>query len=81
MPKEIFRSVPSSVCPRGTRGRTGVFEVLKMTPELERIILTNPSESAIMKEARNQGMITMREDGVLKVLEGVVGLEELREVI
>jgi type IV pilus assembly protein PilB len=81
MPKEIYRSAPSSACPRGTRGRIGVFEVLKMTPELEKLILTNASEFAIIKEAKNQGMLTMREDGVLKVLDGKIGLEELKEVI
>ncbi|MFC1756928.1 GspE/PulE family protein [Patescibacteria group bacterium] len=81
IPKKIYQSFPSSECSRGTRGRIGVFEVLKMTPELEQIILTNPTESGIIKEARNQGMSTMREDGVLKVVEGKIGLEELKEVI
>ncbi|MFH1979052.1 MAG: GspE/PulE family protein [Patescibacteria group bacterium] len=81
IPKEIYQSKPSPACPRGTRGRTGVFEVLKMTPELEKIVLTNASESDIIKEARRQGMLTMREDGVFKVLRGEIGLEELREVI
>jgi len=49
--------------------------------ELENIILTNPAEEAILKAGRKEGMVTMREDGVLKVLEGRVGLEELEEVI
>jgi len=81
MPKEIYRAKPSSVCPKGTSGRTGVYEVLEMTSELEKIILTKISESAIIEEARRQGAITMRQDGILKVLKGSVGLEELKEVI
>ncbi|MBU1178796.1 GspE/PulE family protein [Patescibacteria group bacterium] len=81
MPKEIYQSFPSSSCPRGVRGRTGIFEVFQMTPELEKIILTNAGESDIMKEVRNQGMLTMREDGILKVLEGKTGLEELKESV
>jgi type IV pilus assembly protein PilB len=52
-----------------------------MTPELEKIILKSPSELDIMQEGRRQGMITMREDGILKVLEGQVGLEELSEIL
>ena len=70
----------STVCPKGTRGRIGVFEVLEMTKELEKIILEGPSEDKIIKEARRQNMITMREDGILKALRGIIGVEELMEV-
>jgi len=80
IPKEIYRAAPSVSCPRGTRGRTGVFEVLSMTPELEQIILTSPSENAIYKEAKRQGMITMRQDGILKVIKGLIGMDQLYEV-
>jgi len=69
------------MCPKGTRGRIGVFEILIMTPELEKIILTAPSDAAIAEEARRQGMVTMRQDGIQKVLKGTIGLEELLEVI
>ena len=51
-----------------------------MTTELEKIILTVISESAMREEAKKQGMITMFQDGILKVLKGVVSLEELLEV-
>jgi type IV pilus assembly protein PilB len=78
---DIFQAEASSTCPKGTRGRMGIFEVLTMTPELEKIILTSPSESNIAKEAERQGMISMRQDGILKVLQGLIGLEELLEVI
>ncbi|MBI2023781.1 type II/IV secretion system protein [Candidatus Giovannonibacteria bacterium] len=78
-PKEIYQALPSSTCPKGTSGRMGVFEVLSMTPELEKIILKSPTEAAILEESRRQGMITMREDGILKVLQGKIGLEELSE--
>lgn len=81
MPAKIYQAMPSATCPKGTRGRIGVFEVLLMNKEIENIILTNPAEDAILKAGRKQGMTTMREDGVLKVLEGRVGLEELEEVI
>ena len=80
MPKYIYRAKPSPTCPRGTYGRTAVFETIYMTKELEHVILTSPSGEAIEKEARRQGMITMREDGILKVLAGTVGLEELESI-
>lgn len=80
MTSDIYQGVVSATCPKGTRGRTGIFEVLVMTPELEKIILTTPSEMGIQAEARRQGMITMRQDGILKVLKGIISLEELLEV-
>lgn len=80
-PKEIYQALPSATCPKGTSGRMAVFEVLAMTPELEKIILKSPSEAGIIAEARRQGMLTMREDGIIKVLQGKIGIEELSEVI
>ncbi len=80
MPSVIYRPQSSSTCPKGTRGRIGIFETLSMTPQLEKIILTSPSESNIEEEAQRQGMITLRQDGIKKVFKGIVGLEELFEV-
>ena len=52
-----------------------------MTPELEKIILSGATENKLAEEAKRQGMITMRQDGALKVLEGTMGMEELLEVV
>lgn len=81
IPSEIYQPEVSPTCPKGTRGRIGIFEVLTMTPQLEKIILSSPSENAITEEAKRQNMITMRQDGILKVLDGAIGLEELLEVV
>lgn len=81
LPAKVYQSKPGPTCPKGTRGRIGVFEVLEMNPAIEKLILTKPTEQDIMKEARKQGMITMREDGILKVLQGQIGLEELSEIV
>ncbi len=62
------------------KGRIGIFEMLEMTDEFERIILGTLSESAMREEAKRQGMITMFQDGILKSLKGIVSLEELLEV-
>lgn len=68
-------------CPRcankGSRGRIGIFEALAMTRELEEVILTMPSETKIEEEARRQGMITLKQDGIIKVLKGDFALEEV----
>ncbi len=65
---------------KGFSGRLGIFEVLAMTDQLEEIILQKTSESAIFQQARNQGMITMKQDGILKVLEGKTTIEEVLRV-
>jgi type IV pilus assembly protein PilB len=62
---------------RGIVGRVALFEVFEMSPELEEIINSGPTVQKIFKEAKRQGMITLREDGVLKALQGKVSLEEV----
>jgi type IV pilus assembly protein PilB len=83
-----FFTVPSPIyiykpkgCPKcnnkGEKGRIGIFEMLKMTPELEKAILEDPSESNIAIEAKRQGMITMRQDAMIKALQGLISVEEV----
>lgn len=59
------------------KGRSGIYEVLAMNDELERIILSELSEEKLRQAAKNQGMITMFQDGILKVLQGITSLEEV----
>ena len=61
----------------GFSGRIGLFEVLSMTGSLADIILKEPSEAEITKESQNQGMITIQQDGILKVLVGITTIEEV----
>ncbi len=64
----------------GYSGRIGVYEILEMTDQLGQLILTRPSEAQIKEEAERQGMLKMKQDGILKVLEGVTSLEEVLRV-
>ena len=64
----------------GFIGRIGLFEILTMTDQLANIILKEPSETKIAEEARRQGMITMKQDGILKVLKGITTIEEVLRV-
>ena len=52
-----------------------------MTPELEQIILHEPSEATIGTEAKRQAMINMKQDGILKVMRGLISLEDLLEAV
>ena len=81
--KDLYLYEPAG-CKRcnnlGYSGRIGIFEILEMTKNLEKIILKEPSEATIREEADRQGMVTMKQDGMLKVLEGVTSLEEVLRV-
>jgi type IV pilus assembly protein PilB len=80
-PYQIYRAKGCNTCKgRGIKGRSQIHEVFQMTPEIERILNTGPTIEKITAEAKRQGMVTMRQDGVIKSLEGSFSLEEvLRE--
>jgi type IV pilus assembly protein PilB len=75
--EKIYEIQPSPECPSGTRGRVAVMEVLEMNTEIERVILGNASEETIMEAARKMGMLTMKEDAILKAFEGTIPYEEV----
>lgn len=65
----------------GYKGRTGVFEAIIADKEIEKAVMLNPSEREIRAAAEGQNMIDMRQDGVIKILQGLTSLDELRRVI
>jgi type II secretory ATPase GspE/PulE/Tfp pilus assembly ATPase PilB-like protein len=74
---KIFGIAPSPECANGTRGRVGVFEMLPTSKEMERTILTNPVEEELYKVARAGGMLSMKEDAIIKMLETTIPFEEV----
>ena len=80
IPESIYRARRSATCPGGTKGRIAVFEVMEMTRELERVILANPSDAEIHRVARGNGLVTMREDALLKAFAGIVPFEEVSKL-
>ncbi|MFH1423429.1 MAG: GspE/PulE family protein [Candidatus Nealsonbacteria bacterium] len=64
----------------GYKGRVGIFEAFLIDDEMEKFIATSPPISALKERAVKGGMITMKEDGLMKVLEGVTTLEEVERV-
>lgn len=75
---EIWHCQGCDKCSRsGTIGRIGIFEVLMMTKQLKEIIYREPNEIKIEEEARRQGMVTLRQDGIIKALQGIVSIDEV----
>ncbi len=77
----IYHSPGCPACNgKGVEGRVALFEMLEMTRELGEVTTSGVTESKVAEEARRQGMVTMRQDGVVKALQGLVAMEEvLRE--
>ena len=64
----------------GYQGRIGIFEVLPITEKIGRMILERSPSSKLENQAVADGMITMKQDGYLKILEGITTLEEVLRV-
>lgn len=80
-PYKIYRAPGCEKCQkRGFVGRLVIMEVFEMTPELEAIVNASPTSDKILAETRRQKMVTLRQDGVMKALDGLISIEEvLRE--
>lgn len=74
--KPFYEAVGNDDVPSGTTGRVAVVEILPITKEIEHVILNGAQEPDIEKVARAQGMLTMKEDALIKSMEGVVPLRE-----
>ncbi len=78
---KLFKGRGCSFCANtGYLGRIGIFEVLPISEQIARLILEHASSNAIEEAAVATGMITMKQDGYLKVLEGLTTMEEVLRV-
>jgi len=75
--KEVYEIESTPECINGTEGRIAVMEVLSMDKDLEAVILKNPTEPELQKVARAKGMITMKEDAIIKAFQRIIPFEEV----
>lgn len=84
IPKDIGKLYRSKGCLKcnniGYKGRIGIFEVLTLNEEIEKLILELSGETELTVSALESGMITMLQDGILKAVEGVTSIDEVRRV-
>ena len=76
----LVKGKDTPATPRGYSGRAGLYEVMDVTETIQRLIVNRATSSEIQKQAVAEGMITMRQDGYLKALQGVTTLEEVNRV-
>ncbi|KKP39315.1 MAG: type II secretion system protein e, type IV pilus assembly protein PilB [Candidatus Peregrinibacteria bacterium GW2011_GWF2_33_10] len=81
LPDKLPKGAGCDVCSHtGYKGRTQITEVLKIDFQIRDLILQEASQVKFIELARQKGMLTMREDGILKVLDGITTLEEVHRV-
>jgi len=76
----VYGIEPTPEFPKGTRGRMAVFEVFKMDKEIESVILKSPTELEISRLLRQKGMLTMKEDAMLKAFNRQIPFEEVNKL-
>ncbi len=74
---QMYETVPSEGCPSGTKGRIAIFEMFRVSKEMQNVILKNPIDSEIYRVARKEGMLVMKEDAMLKAINGVIPYKEV----
>lgn len=77
----FWKPKPTPEIPDGYHGRVGIHEVLKMSPTIKELAMKRVSDSVIEKQAREEGMVTMLEDGIFKCVQGMTTIEEVLRVV
>lgn len=76
----LVRGIDTPQTPHGYSGRAGIYEVMDVNDEIQKLIINHATSLEIQRLAVSQGMITMRQDGYLKALTGLTTLEEVNRV-
>ena len=80
--KELFRPVGCASCAKtGFRGRMGLYEVMPVSEEIERLVVDRSSSEDIRRSAQRDGMLSLRSDGLEKVRQGSTSIEEVLRVV
>jgi len=77
---KLWKAVGCADCIGGYKGRIGIQEVFVMSPAMEKLLAQHATTSEVQQRAQDDGMITMKQDGYLKALNGITTLEEVARV-
>lgn len=77
--QNIYHPAPAPGCATGTKGRVAVMEVLEIDQEIQNLILHNGSEEEMYRSARKKGFMSMKEDAIIKALQGEIPYEEVND--
>ena len=77
---QLYQPVGCPECREGYKGRVGVYEVMKVTPEISRIIMEDGNALQIAAASAKSGFNNLRRSGLIKVMQGVTSLQEVNRV-
>jgi len=80
-PYQFFEGRGCSACSQGYKGRIGIFEVMGMNEEIENITIAKRPSSELKAAAIKNGMVTMKQDGLIKALKGVTSINEVLRMV
>ncbi len=79
---KLWKPVGCPACKgTGYKSRVGIFEAIIMDANIEKVLVQNPSEREVRDAAVGQGIPSLKEDGIIKVLEGITSLEEIGKAV
>lgn len=75
-----FKAVGCNQCTKGYKGRVGIYEVMPMSDTISRMILTGSNSMALHDQAQQEGMDTLRQSALNKVIDGITSLLEVERI-
>ncbi len=76
----LSKGLNSKETPGGYKGRAGLYETIEVDEDIQKLIISHSTSAEIMRLAKEKGTVTMRQDGMLKVLSGITTMEEVNRV-
>ena len=76
----LAKGISTKETPGGYKGRAGLYETIVVDDDIQKMVINHSTANEIMKLAREKGTVTMRQDGILKVLSGITSIEEVNRV-
>ena len=76
----LSKGMSTKETPGGYKGRAGLYETIEVDEDIQKLIISHSTAAEIMRLARSKGTITMRQDGMLKVLSGITTIDEVNRV-
>ncbi len=76
----LAKGMDTKETPGGYKGRAGLYETIEVDEDIQKMITSHATAAEIMRLARSKGTITMRQDGILKVLSGITSIDEVNRV-
>jgi type II secretory ATPase GspE/PulE/Tfp pilus assembly ATPase PilB-like protein len=80
MHPRLYRPVGCNRCVGGYKGRIGIYEMMSNTEDLKRLIKRKSPTEELKAQARQDGMLTLKQDGILKVVQGITDIHQIRKV-